>query len=186
MATTGSPTAQFLRGWKIFKFSNIYYASLRGTIDSSNTGWAGLPGSFGEHHRCQQSLQGDLDKWTAGGKQQLLAAWVRHPVEDPGSGLQEPEPCPKLFSEQLWSMQNVKGWFEKTIYTQVGLPSLPAEDLCQQPITCLLSSWNFYNLFLIFIQGLKKRCAHTHLWKICSKDTQEAMIWLQAQKKAFT
>lgn len=61
-------------------------------------------------------------------------------VEDPGSGMQEPEPCPKLFSEQLQSTQYVKGWLEKPVNIQVCLSSLRAEDWCQQPITCLLSS----------------------------------------------
>lgn len=54
----------------------------------------------------------------------------------------------------------MKGWFEKTINTQVCLPSLPAGDGCQQPITCSVLRTSII-FFLLFILGLNKPCAHT-------------------------
>lgn len=76
---------------------------------------------------------------------------------------------------------------ERLVWKDNKHPGL--SSLCLQKIDAnsLLHAYSVLKtpiIFFSFLYRALKTIVHAHLWKICSKDTREAMTRLQAQKKA--
>lgn len=184
-----SLSAQFLRRWKIFKYLLQHlYTSLPGTIWQFKPGLGmTLPASLEiiiHASHCNETQH----RSSAGEKAAAYGCLGKMAADDPGSGIQGPEPGDKLPAEQLWSTQNVKGWFAKTQTSRFNFPFWLQEIDAIALATSYYMLTQYLKLIYIccFLYRALKSAVSAQLWKIDSKDTCEAMIWLQAQEQSST